>query len=69
MTYNQTEKTETHTLEEKYEKLLKAAKFACTQLAKHNAGGMIEEARMMDASGKGLFEAIKMAEPSYYGIK
>lgn len=48
--------------------LLKAAKFALKVISEFNAGGSIETAQQMKTAQQDLFNAVKKADPKYYGI-
>jgi hypothetical protein len=56
-------------LEKQRDELLDAAKYSVSRLAEFNAGGTIETAQHMKTAQKMLFDAVKNADPGYYGIK
>lgn len=58
-----------HELIKQRDKLLHAAKFAVRVLAEENAGGTLESKRRMRDAQLVLFEAVKAADPAYYGLK
>lgn len=56
-------------LQEQRDKLLGATKYALKVIAEYNAGGTIETQRQMRTAQQQLFNAVKDADPEYFGLK